>query len=89
MKMEKYHDIKDVKFNNDEMRITIDGKEHTFQLGDVSLRLKNAKETDRENYQISSSGYGIHWPGIDEDLSIDGLLGVKHKSHFKERRIAS
>ena len=24
------------------------------------------------------SGYGIHWPLIDEDLSIDGLLGIVH-----------
>jgi len=30
-------------------------------------------------YEISPSGYGIHWPLIDEDLSIDGLLGVKHR----------
>jgi hypothetical protein len=24
--------------------------------------------------EISSSGYSIHWPEIDEDLSTDGLL---------------
>ena len=23
-------------------------------------------------------GYGIHWPVLDDDLSIDGLLGIVH-----------
>jgi hypothetical protein len=27
----------------------------------------------KNNYILSPSGYGIHWPDIDEDLSIDGL----------------
>ncbi|PKN21436.1 MAG: hypothetical protein CVU65_16870 [Deltaproteobacteria bacterium HGW-Deltaproteobacteria-22] len=25
---------------------------------------------------MSPSGYGIHWPELDEDLSVDGLLGL-------------
>ena len=28
---------------------------------------------------------GIHWPLIDEDLSIDGLLGVEHKPIWQEK----
>jgi len=23
---------------------------------------------------VSPSGYGIHWPELDEDLSIDGMI---------------
>jgi hypothetical protein len=34
---------------------------------------------ERMKYEISSSGYGIHWPLIGENLSIDGLLGVRYK----------
>ena len=26
-------------------------------------------------FEISTFGYGIHWPLLDEDMSIDGLLG--------------
>jgi hypothetical protein len=33
----------------------------------------------RAAYEVSPSGYGIHWPLVDEDLSIDGLLGIKHR----------
>jgi hypothetical protein len=36
------------------------------------------KAHNRENFEISPSGYGIHWPDVDEDLSIDGLIGVTH-----------
>ncbi|MGC8712040.1 MAG: DUF2442 domain-containing protein [Leptodesmis sp.] len=31
---------------------------------------------DRKIYRIASSGYGVHWPMLDEDLSINGLLRV-------------
>ncbi len=26
------------------------------------------------NFKISSSGYGIHWPDLDEDISIKAFL---------------
>ncbi len=31
-----------------------------------------------EHFEVSPAGYGIHWPEIDEDLSIDALIGVRH-----------
>jgi hypothetical protein len=37
-------------------------------------RLAKASQRDRENWQTSGGGYGIHWPDIDEDLSTEGLL---------------
>ncbi|MBC7963356.1 MAG: DUF2442 domain-containing protein [Steroidobacteraceae bacterium] len=37
-------------------------------------RLASASQESRENWQTSGSGYGIHWPDIDEDLSTEGLL---------------
>ena len=37
-------------------------------------RLLNATEEQRNNWQISGGGYGIHWPDVDEDLSTEGLL---------------
>jgi len=40
----------------------------------VSKRLSKASLRERKKFEISPSGYGIHWPIIDEDLSIDGLL---------------
>jgi len=38
------------------------------------LALLNASDIERETFKISPFGYGIHWPLLDEDMSIDGLL---------------
>jgi len=76
--MKKYHNIEKLNFEGDILILQIDGKKYKFKLPDISRKLTNASSIEREKYEISSSGYGIHWPLIDEDLSIDGLLGIKH-----------
>lgn len=40
----------------------------------LSEKLKNASEMERQIFVLSPSGYGIHWPLIDEDLAIEQLL---------------
>jgi hypothetical protein len=42
--------------------------------GKCSKKLASATEQERMNAELSPGGYGIHWPLIDEDLSINGLL---------------
>jgi hypothetical protein len=37
-------------------------------------RLLNATPEQRNSWQVSAAGYGLHWPSIDEDLSTEGLL---------------
>lgn len=37
-------------------------------------RLLHATPQQRSNCHIAGAGYGIHWPEIDEDLSVEGLL---------------
>ena len=37
-------------------------------------RLGNASAKQRKHWQVAGGGYGIHWPEIDEDLSVEGLL---------------
>ena len=53
-------------------------KREGSRLSEISLALRKASVEERNMYEISPSGYGIHWPLIDEDLSIDGLLGIVH-----------
>lgn len=44
-------------------------------------RLLKATEAQRQNYRWIGRGIGIHWPDIDEDLSVAGfLLGMKARS---------
>ena len=76
--MKKYHDVRDLHFNGDEIIVTIDGEKRRFVLSEISPALQKASGEARNMYEISPSGYGIHWPLIDEDLSIDGLLGIVH-----------
>ena len=40
--------------------------------------LLNATQSQRENWEILGDGEGIHWPDIDEDLSVSGLLTGTH-----------
>ena len=37
-------------------------------------RLAHATRSERLHFQISGAGYGIHWPELDEDIGVEGLL---------------
>jgi uncharacterized protein DUF2442 len=37
-------------------------------------RLKAASPAARAAWTTGAAGHGIHWPDIDEDLSVEGLL---------------
>ena len=41
---------------------------------DCSERLARASLIERSRAELSPSGYGIHWPLIDEDLAVGPLL---------------
>ncbi|KPF79238.1 hypothetical protein IP88_02250 [alpha proteobacterium AAP81b] len=37
-------------------------------------RLRDATLAERQNWRLIGTGSGIHWPAIDEDLSVAGML---------------
>jgi hypothetical protein len=39
-----------------------------------SERLARASQTERDRAELSPSGYGIHWPLLDEDLAVGPLV---------------
>ena len=39
-----------------------------------SWRLSDATPGQRTNYEIIGDGQGVHWPDVDEDLSVDGMF---------------
>lgn len=41
-------------------------------------RLSQATKEQLENLEILGDGDGIHWPELDEDLSVAGLLAGTH-----------
>ncbi|HKL21039.1 MAG TPA: DUF2442 domain-containing protein [Tichowtungia sp.] len=78
--MNKIHKIESVQFEDGKLLVTADGQTVARNLTEVSPRLAAASDAARNQYDISPSGYGIHWPDCDEDLSVDALLGIPHKA---------
>jgi len=37
-------------------------------------RLVSANQKQLANYELLGDGEGIHWPDVDEDISVAGLL---------------
>lgn len=37
-------------------------------------RLFTANKRELENYELIGDGEGIHWPNLDEDISVEGIL---------------
>jgi hypothetical protein len=89
--MKKYHRVSGLHFEGDFMIVTINGQEKKFKVSEISSILQNASEQEKNTFEISPSGYGIHWPLLDEDLSIDGLLGIEHapKKNIKAPKIVT
>ncbi len=83
--MNEHHQVTDVWLEGENLCLTIDGESMTFPLAKVSSRLVTASEEERNIFEISPSGYGIHWPLLDEDIAIDGLLGIVHLPSTKQR----
>jgi hypothetical protein len=80
-----HHSIKKIVFIKNEIVLSVDGKIVQVPLEKISKKLLKASLNERSNYEISPSGYGIHWPLLDEDLSIDGLLGISHQRQSKNK----
>ena len=40
----------------------------------LSWRLSDATPEQRSQYEITGQGSGVHWPDVDEDLSLRSML---------------
>ena len=78
--MNKIHEVESVQFEDGKLMIVVDGQAVSRELAGISARLAAASGEARSHFEISPSGYGIHWPDCDEDLSVDALLGIQHKA---------
>jgi len=64
----------EVEVSEDELSVVLaDGRRIAVPLTWFP-RLLNASPDERSKFEILGGGAGIHWPQIDEDLSVDGLL---------------
>lgn len=64
--------IKNVVFDNDKLYVSLtDGRVIPTPL-EWYPRLANATDAERHHWEAGITG--IHWPDVDEDLSIEGML---------------
>ncbi|MCP5054827.1 MAG: DUF2442 domain-containing protein [bacterium] len=83
------YNVQGIVFEQNRMTLRVDDRKFLFDLADISKRLEKASKPEREKYEISPSGYGIHWPLIDEDLSVSGLLKTASLGHKSKTSPAS
>ena len=66
--------IQTVRVTKDEIIAhLVDGRVISVPLA-WSWRLSDASPAQRANFRLIGSGQGVHWPDIDEDISVEGLL---------------
>ncbi len=64
----------DVEVTDDTLTVDLeDGRTISVPIGWFP-RLAYGSLEERANFQISGAGRGIHWPDLDEDIGIEGLL---------------
>lgn len=63
-----------VAVSEDELTVWLDdGRTLTTPLAWYP-RLMHASAKERSNHRVVGQGEGIHWPDLDEDLSVQGML---------------
>lgn len=63
-----------VKVTDDELTVRLeDGRTLTVPLAWYP-RLLHGSKRERTRWRLIGQGVGIHWPALDEDISVDGLL---------------
>ena len=56
-----------------------DKKEVLFPV-ELNRNLKDATESQLNNIEIICNGTGLHWPDLDEDLTVLGILEGRYDS---------
>lgn len=72
-----------VECSGDELRVSLtDGRWLSVPIAWFP-RLAHATLAERANYELLGDGEGIHWPDVDEDISVLGLLAGQPSVEFK------
>ena len=65
-----------VRFADGSVRVVLnDGREISAPLAWFP-RLRDASDERRANWRLIGGGEGVHWPDLDEDVSVNALLGL-------------
>lgn len=70
----QYPKAEKIVFNKTSFTIVLSDGDVVSRPLSYSPRLLRATRAQRARYKISGGGTGIHWPDIDEDLSVSGII---------------
>ncbi len=84
--MDKIHNVQSVDVDENFLYLVVDGKSYRIRWENCSSKLLKASLAQRKRVDIAPSGYGIHWPEIDEDLAITPLL--RHAEMLDEEAVS-
>jgi Protein of unknown function (DUF2442) len=66
--------IREIKVTSDTIiAYLVDGRVLSVPLA-WSWRLSEATPRQRARFRLIGDGQGVHWPDIDEDISVEGML---------------
>ncbi len=74
----------DVAVNDTTLRVSLDDGRELAVPVEWFPCLRDASPADRANWRLIGLGEGIHWPELDEDISVLGLLA----GHRRQSRAA-
>jgi hypothetical protein len=63
-----------VETSTDGVTVILDGRRAFVPWEKCPALLAGAPDGARRHAVLSPGGYGVHWPDLDEDLSVGGLL---------------
>jgi len=66
--------IQKISFEGGLMRVVLDDRQQIMVPVKLYPRLHFATAAERRNFRLIAHGRGIHWPDLEEDISLDGLL---------------
>ena len=69
--------------SDDELRVSLTGGRTLLVPLAWFPRLAHASHAERAAYEILGDGEGIHWPQVDEDISVAGLLAGQPSAEVK------
>jgi len=72
--MNKIHNLQSVEADEIYLYLVIDDNSYRIRWEKCSPKLAHANLAQRKRVDVAPSGYGIHWPELEEDLAITPLL---------------
>jgi hypothetical protein len=74
----------DVRVTDEELVVElVDGRTVSVPLTWLP-RLLHGKPAERANWRLIGRGEGVHWPDLDEDVSVDDLLAGHRSGETQE-----